>query len=99
MSGNGSNTNKGAPSIDLGTIMIGSDFWTSSRRDSLDSQADTSRRSSMDGGASSSSPSSSSPSSPQRQQQQQLRQKQQQQQRGRFWGAAQVDCTAAPFSA
>jgi hypothetical protein len=95
-----------SPGADGASVMIGSDFWTRPSRDSLDS-AD-SRRGSLDGaGHGASSPAggagtggASSPSAQQQQQQQQQHQQQQQQrQRGRFWGIAPVDCTAAPFSA
>lgn len=85
------------------TIMLGSDFYGSgpnppARRDSIDSQPD-SRRGSMDDHVPPPSAPSSSSSSPSEGAARNQRLQRLQQQRGRFWGAAQVDCTSAPFSA
>jgi hypothetical protein len=77
------------------TIMIGSDFF-GGRRDSLDSQqSPDSRRGSAELGSAPSMGAGSGDATA-------AQQKQRQQHRARFWGnigAAQVDCSSAPFSA
>lgn len=88
-----SNNNDDSKAARGNTIMLGSDFFGGPRgRDSLDLQQESpagSRRGSVDGSGGGEGGDAASAQA-------------RQQHRARFWGsigAAQVDCTAAPFSA